>query len=470
MPRTLFKRKSKRACVIGLDGVPFSLITRLMDSGVMPKTKDIVSRGAIEPMTASLPEVSSVSWSTFMTGKNPGEHGIFGFTDFRDGGYRLRYPSFTDLESPTIWDTLGINGMKSVVINQPSTYPARAIPGVLISGFVALDLDKSVVPASHYAALEKMGYQIDIDTQRCRDNPPKLFSSLGTLLDARRHAADYLWDRERWNLMEVVVTGTDRLHHFMWDAGEDEGHPHHGDFLAYYGRIDDLIHHIFEKFERDGGGGFFILSDHGFCGTKIEANINTVLRREGFLDMQAGGSSLEDALEGTTAFALDPARIYLHRKSRFPKGTVRDEDASPLLQKLEALFSGLSRNGEPVVRRTFRGGEVYSGPCADRGPDLLLVPHHGFDLKGRLGADEVFAERRFQGMHTWDDAFFFSLDAALLEGARGAASAGVVASAGGKSVVDMGGLSSASGESAPDSVLDIQDAPALIMRSLGVAL
>lgn len=456
MPRTLFKGKKKRACVIGLDGVPLSLFKSLMDSGIMQKTKEIVSRGRVEPMTAALPEVSSVSWSTFMTGKNPGGHGIFGFTDFKRDGYTLRYPSFRDLECPTIWDTLGSHGMKSVVVNQPSTYPARPIPGVLISGFVALDLDKSIAPASYYAAFEKMDYRIDIDTQRCRDNAAELFSSLNALLDARRLAADYLWEMQPWNLMEIVVTGTDRLHHFMWDAWEKERHPHRDDFLAYYGRVDDLIHHLYETFRKTGGDGdFFILSDHGFCGTKKEVNINTILQREGFLDLPPGASSLENAGAGTKAFALDPARIYLHMKGKFPRGSVAREDAPALLQQLEAIFERLVLGESRVVRRMFRGSDVYSGPCAERGPDLLLVPHHGFDLKGRVGAEAVFEERRFQGMHTWDDAFFFSLDGALLEGAsrqRGTAR-------------EIGARASALGEG-----LNIENVPAVIMRSLGVEI
>ena len=47
------------------------------------------------------------------------------------------------------------------------------------------------------------------------------------------------------------------------------------------------------------------------------------------------------------------------------------------------------------------------GVCeAARGPDLLLVPNPGFDLKGRLGSSEIVVPRRLQGMHTWEDAFF----------------------------------------------------------------
>ena len=415
MARTFFSNKQKRACIIGLDGVPYSLLRSLMERGVMPRTAEIVSRGRLEPMTVTLPEISSVSWSSFMTGRNPGEHGIFGFTELKEKGYEIGFPSFGDLKSPTIWDRLGENGMRSVVINQPSTYPARPIPGILVSGFVAVDLARSITPVRYLSDLERIGYRIDIDTERCREDPDALFSELQELLDARRAALDLLWESERWNLMEIVVTGTDRLHHFMWDAYEDERNPRHGDFLEYYRLVDDLIHYIYERCERSGvEDRFFILSDHGFCGVKSEINVNGILRKAGFLDLPRGVTSLEEITESTKAFALDPARIYLNREGRFRNGSVAEGDAEALLEKLVAVFDLLEHEGERVIRRIFTREEAYSGPFAERGPDLLLVPKHGYDLKGRPGAGDIFGERRFQGMHTWDDAFFFSLDASVL--------------------------------------------------------
>ncbi len=388
----------------------------MIDSGVMPKTKEIVSRGRLAPMTASLPEISSVSWSSFMTGLDPGGHGIFGFTDFKDSSYSLRYPSFRDLKAPAIWDVLGERRMKSVVINQPSTYPARPISGVLVSGFVALELDRAVAPLSYLSTLKDLRYEIDVDTAKCRDDHDALFSSLHRLLAGRRAVLDDLWDREDWSYMEVVVTGTDRLHHFLWDAYENAGHPRRGDFLAYYRAIDDFLGHVFERFEgMETDGAFFMLSDHGFCGTKKEIYVNSVLRDAGFLRLPPGASSLEGITESTKAFALDPARIYLNRKGRFPRGSVEAGDAAPLLRDLEALFEGLAAGGERIVRRQFTGEEAYSGPFARNGPDLLLVPRNGFDLKGRVGAEGIEGERRFQGMHTWDDAFLFSLDPSAIE-------------------------------------------------------
>ena len=85
----IFKKKRKRTCVIGLDGVPISLFKRLADEGVLSQTAQCLSGGKLQEMTVSVPEISSVSWSSFMTGKDPGEHGIFGFIDLKPGTYEL---------------------------------------------------------------------------------------------------------------------------------------------------------------------------------------------------------------------------------------------------------------------------------------------------------------------------------------------------------------------------------------------
>ncbi len=408
----LFSRKRKKACVVGLDGVPYTLLQSMMQQGVMPRTAAIVSQGSLRSMTVTLPEISSVSWSTFMTGKNPGEHGIFGFTDLKEGTYDLRFPSFRDIKSETIWDLVGKAGGHSVVINQPSTYPAREIPGVLISGFVAIDIDKAVFPKSYLAMLARHSYTVDIDTTKCRDNPQKLFSDLGALLEARTKVLDELWQNESWTFMEVVVTGTDRLHHFAWDACEDDAHPRHKDFIDYYRKVDAFIGHVFDKFQReDSRDNFFLLSDHGFCGTKKEVYINTILQKHGYLQLEgAGQASLAAIADTSKAFALDPARVYIHRRGRYPKGRVDEKDVAGLKRELTELFQSVTDDsGLKIVRRVFDGAEVYSGPYAVQGPDLLLIPRNGYDMKGKIGAPLVVGERRLQGMHTWDNAFFFAL-------------------------------------------------------------
>ena len=411
----LFKRKTPKACVIGLDGVPCSLLQRMMEMGVMPNMRDLVGRGTLASMTVSLPEISSVSWSSFMTGKNPGEHGIYGFTDLKDGGYALRFPSFRDLKTETIWDRLGKKGLRSIVINQPSTYPAREIPGVLISGFVAIDLAKALYPRKYLASLARARYRVDIDTEKSRADADFLFKDLDDLLECRKAVMDELWEKEEWSLMQMVITGTDRLYHFMWDAWEDANHPHHGAFLDYHRNVDRLIGYIYEKFLAAGDGdNFFLLSDHGFCGTQNEVYVNSILQQNGFLSLDsANPDDLEGITKDSKAFALDPARIYIHRKGRFARGGVEESDVEKIKSDIKELLASFQQEGpgetDGILRRVFDAADVYSGPEAHLGPDLCVIPTNGYDMKGKVGADTIVGERHLQGMHTWDDAFFFSL-------------------------------------------------------------
>ena len=68
----------KKALIIGIDGVPFGLATRMMEQGYLKELKRICDGGyTVHRMRASYPDISSVSWTSFMTGANPAEHGIF---------------------------------------------------------------------------------------------------------------------------------------------------------------------------------------------------------------------------------------------------------------------------------------------------------------------------------------------------------------------------------------------------------
>ena len=69
----------KKLLIIGIDGVPVEMIDRFTGDGTMPVMKSLLSRGKLVRMSVSIPEISSVSWSSFMTGTDAGNHGIFGF-------------------------------------------------------------------------------------------------------------------------------------------------------------------------------------------------------------------------------------------------------------------------------------------------------------------------------------------------------------------------------------------------------
>lgn len=407
----LFKRKKKqRVCVIGLDGVPYSMIRDLAQRGVMPNMGQLIQSGHLHKMKASLPEISSVSWTNFMTGTNPGTHGIFGFTDLKEKTYDLRFPNFLDIKTDTFWDKLGEMKKMSVVVNQPSTYPARKIRGILVSGFVAIEMAKAVSPLALKDSLEKLGYQIDIDTLKAREDHDFLWKELIRTLEGRQKVFDSFWETD-WDYFEIVITGTDRLQHFLWTSYEDESHPFHMNFLDYYRQLDSFIAKIVGAFtaQTDGIDGLYLLSDHGFTKIEQEVYLNVWLEQQGYLSFETSSpKDLSEIRSTSRAFTMDPNRIYLNLKDKFPKGNVAISEKKGLKNELSEKLKDLEFSGRKVVRDVFDTEEIYSGPHVESGPDLIVLSEYGFDMKGSVKKKELFGRTNLQGMHTWDDAFFWA--------------------------------------------------------------
>jgi predicted AlkP superfamily phosphohydrolase/phosphomutase len=392
-----------RRVLIGLDGVPYRLIEKFTGNGTMPHLGDVIKEGVFHPMASSIPEVSSVAWSSIITGANPGQHGIYGFTELAPASYRLRFPNFNDLKVPPFW--LDNCKTRSVIINVPSTYPAREINGVLISGFVALDLNKAIFPPSTVSKLEGLGYRIDVDTEKAHKSMDLFVRDLGETLTSRVKVYRHLWDEEEWENFVLVFTGTDRLGHFLWNAYDQPNHPYHDAFLDHFRQIDAVIGEISGRLNADDG--LFILSDHGFESVRKNVYVNRFLVDQGFFTLSTDpAKSLNDIDEGARAFALDPARIYVHTAGRYPRGRVKKDDRKSVIDDLIQAIECWSIDGEKVIDRIYHRDEIYHGPYIEKAPDLVLLSKSGFDLHASLKASHVTAETVFKGKHTHHDAFF----------------------------------------------------------------
>jgi predicted AlkP superfamily phosphohydrolase/phosphomutase len=390
-----------KTVIIGLDGVPFGMIKEFAEAGIMPNTCELISQGVFKKMHSSIPEVSSVAWSSMITGKNPGQHGIFGFMDLHANSYRMKFPNFSDLKAPPFWDMW--EG-KSVIINVPATYPVREMNGVLISGFVSIDFEKSVYPKLLITPLKELDYRLDVDSQKAHSSMDLFLSDLDKTLDARIEAYRYLWETQDWQTFMLVFTGTDRLMHFLWDAYEDKDHKYHNFFLEHFRKIDRAIGEINGRIADDDL--LIIHSDHGFERLEKDIYISYLLTEEGFLRFKQGENiALDKICYGTKAFVLDPARIYLNLKGKYPCGTVDPTDSEDISCKLEDLFHSLEIDGKKVVRDVYRKEQIYSGPYLENAPDLVLVGAEGFNLKANTKAERLAGKAIFCGKHTQDTAF-----------------------------------------------------------------
>ncbi len=394
--------KRKRFIIVGLDGIPYSLIENFTNSRVMPELKKLIENGLFMQMESSIPEISSVAWSSIITGKNPGEHGIYGYTDIAAGTYRLSFPNFNNLMAPPFW--INQERGKTIIINVPSTFPVKPLNGVHISGFVSLDLKRSVYPASLRQKLIELEYRIDVDSSKAHESIGMFLTDLDKTLKSRIATYRYLWKEKDWRTFMLVFTGTDRLSHFLWDAYEDENHAFHSAFLDHFRQIDGVIGEIAENITQDDF--FILLSDHGFELLEKEVNINLLLKDSGFLKLNPdSGRNYADIEYGTQAFALEPARVYINLKEKYPRGSVEKSEYEGLIDKLAGIFGGLELDGRKVIKKIFQKEEIYRGPYLDQAPDLILIPGKGFNLKANLKAGKLYEETIFTGKHTQPDAF-----------------------------------------------------------------
>ena len=404
------RRRKPRVAVLGLDGVGAPLVATLADAGVMPRMAQLRRDGSFGRMTSSLPTVSNVSWTSVVTGVNPARHGIFGFTDVRRDSYALFFPNFGHVRAPALWDVLGAHGKTAVVLNVPGTYPARDIAGVLVSGFVAVDLARAVRPASALAVLREHGYAIDVDYVNADQRPDAFFDECFATLAARLRTFEHFLATD-WDCFLGVITETDRLHHYFWHVWTDPSHRLHQRFLDFYAAVDAAVGTLIDRIGDDTPT--FVIADHGHTAIEAECHLNAWLRAEGLLRFTTPTPrSMADLDPASHVFVLDPGRIYVNVQSRFARGSVApgaeaDDVLARVIDGLLALeYRGTDGAVRRCVRAVYRRDEIYAGPEIAHAPDAVVDGHDGFDLKGTIAHPELFGRSALTGMHTYDDALF----------------------------------------------------------------
>src|SRR5579864_4584695 len=69
----------KRVIVLGLDGLEPTIVERLLQQNELPNFQKVRNAGYYGRLGTTYPAQTPVAWSSFVTGTNPGGHGIFDF-------------------------------------------------------------------------------------------------------------------------------------------------------------------------------------------------------------------------------------------------------------------------------------------------------------------------------------------------------------------------------------------------------
>jgi predicted AlkP superfamily phosphohydrolase/phosphomutase len=379
-----------------------------MKSGDLPNLARVFERGTSVEMNSSLPDVSAVAWTSVNTGMNPAKHGIYGFVDRKPGTTAMEVMTASHVRAKTIWQLASDAGRRAVAINVPLSYPPQTINGVVISDFLAPALDKAVYPTTLLPVLQELGYRIDTDPWAARQSLDAFVDDFRVTAGKRAEAVLHLMDSEAWEFFMVVFMETDRLHHFMWQYMESGDPTYAPKFMDAYRQIDEIAGRIIGRLRDDDE--LIIMSDHGFTTLLKEVYLNVWLEQQGYLQFEEGNvKGLESMTARTRAYSLDPGRVYVNLQGREPSGTVLPDDLNEVLTELEGKLRDLRdpESGKPIVKDVFRADDIYHGPLRGRAPDVLVMPHDGYDIKGSFDSSELTGRGKLVGMHKYDNATLF---------------------------------------------------------------
>jgi predicted AlkP superfamily phosphohydrolase/phosphomutase len=407
------RENPRRVVFIGLDGTPYTFMRRLIEEGRAPNVARLAEQGSLLRMDSMWPWVSSVAWSTMMTGVNPGKHNIFGFIDRDPATYKQYIPTSRHMRAKTLWEVLSEAGKRVIVVNVPVTYPPRQVNGILVGGFLSPNLDKAVYPASYVPILKSLGYVVDADPWKARESKDLALQEVNAVLDARIRTLFHLLDREEWDYLHLHVMETDRLHHFLWQQMEG-GHPTYAPaFFDFYRRIDDMLGQLAARLDEDTT--LIWMADHGFCTIKKEVYVNRWLVDNGWLKLRNIPPDRKEGLNEidptSLAYSLDPGRVVIRVRGREKEGCVAPgAEYKALRGEIAAAALALRDpdDGAPIFQAAFRREELYHGPYLEQAADLILAPYDGYDPKGALYKETLtYKGDELVGMHTYDDAMLY---------------------------------------------------------------
>jgi len=402
--------RGRRVLVIGIDGVPYSFVREQIRLGRLPNFARVVEAGTMVPLHSSWPFVSSVAWSSFMTGKNPGKHNIYGFVDRKPASYDIFLPNSSTMRSEPLWCTLSNAGKQVVVMNVPVTYPPRQVNGLMVSCFLSPSLAKATYPRELAAELEHMGYKIDADAAIARRSKDEFMKELYDVLEHRAKVMFHLMDTQPWDFFMSHIMETDRLHHFYWEYMENNDPKWAPEFHRFYARVDQILGQVWERVDKDTT--LMMLSDHGFCTVRKEVYLNHYLREKGWLRFPTEHPrALAEMTSESRAYSLDPGRVFINLRGREPRGSVEpgaayERTRQQLIDELLELRD--PEDGAKMVASVFRREEIYHGEAYENAPDLVVNPRPGYAFKGALDKGMLtWKGDVLIGEHTYDDALLY---------------------------------------------------------------
>jgi predicted AlkP superfamily phosphohydrolase/phosphomutase len=435
----------KRLVVVGMDGATFDLILPWVEEGRLPAFAGLLEKGASGDL-ASVPNMNTApAWTTFMTGKNPGKHGIFWFAEEGDAAGTVRFVTAADRKAVSIWRLLSDQGHRVGVMNVPLTYPAEPVNGVLVAGFDAPSTASRNFshPEDAIAELERRcgTYNVHaaIAHHALAGRRERVVEEALKAEESRVRAALSLLEQEPWDVFMYMIKATDMAAHYLWDFDD----PSQDSLRQIYEYADSALARFLSVAGEDCG--VVVMSDHGFGWRQPAAEyLNDILIQLGYMKRQESasqgatwkafriakrlGPQAKGAVKrllpglhrrfgykirfggidwtGTRAYSDNTRHcVWINLRGRNPNGIVEPADYDRTVEEVREILSEIvdSDTGQRAVEAVWRPDEIYSGPYTNEAPDLQIHwrydrPVHGLVYDGRLG--RAAARQSARGMMT----------------------------------------------------------------------
>lgn len=317
-----------RVLVLGIDCLTPKLVFDMWRRE-LPCISALIDEGIWGPLRSTDPPITVPAWASMLTGRDPGELGIYGFRK-RHSHEPTASPSLVtgdDVRFPWVWDVAGAAGLESLVIGVPPTWPPRRIRGRLVTDFLTPD---TTVPFTWPGELadeveDAAGGPYLLDAVgRAGQDPASLVERVREMTERRFKLLTSWLESSEPALAVMMEIGLDRLQHALWHHMDPEhvryagaGGPLEDALLDYHGLLDECIARALEAAGTDAH--VLLVSDHGAQAMEGGVRINEWLRREGWLVVESGpNGEAPDRLPWGTP--LSRCRVDWRRSRAFAEG------------------------------------------------------------------------------------------------------------------------------------------------------
>jgi len=445
---------AERFLIIGLDGATFYILDPLIRAGRMPNLARLIREGTAGVLESTKPPITPAAWTTFMTGKGPGRHGIVDFEKYDARTNSLSFNSTFEIQEKTIWEILSEKGFRVGSINVPMTYPPKPVNGFMISGFEtpSIEAEFTYPPELKREILARWpDYTYRTNWQRRVLGGNRQFARnlayISRSFEQGYELTRYCGQKYGWHVLMVLLKLVDNLQHKAWrylDPKTAACNPTRAELAARcFEQLDAVIGRLVE-YGQSHRATILVISDHGHGSLDGKAQPNLLLKRWGYLRLRGalsqartrGGYVLDRLLRAKNGrfanhhgiehdLAIDWSRtracvmhggiygfLYINLAGRQPDGIVAPRDYEPLRDELRARLLEarcVDRDGRsrPIFEEVHKTEHLYGCSREENPwlPDLLLVPAPGLAVVRKIrgfSAVRWCPSRRMEGTHRVD--------------------------------------------------------------------